>query len=1187
MLRIRLIWARIINFTRHAVSPTALPNAHWLILLVLWIETPSFLQAQDNPVDFFESQIRPALHAHCLECHHQGKASGGLTLDARSGWEEGGDSGPAIVKGKPMESLLFRSMAHLEAGLEMPSKSPKVPDEVLQAFKKWIEDGAIDPRNSPEAFDPSQIADWETLSAQRASWWAWKPPRHHPLNSSDNQNVVSTDEKSQGSSTGINARIDEWINQKLSDQKIEPASKADPGTLIRRLSFALRGLPPSIEELRTWIPKLSDETTEKQAWNDLVDYLLETREYAEHWARHWLDIVRYAETHGSEDDAYLPFAYRYRDYVIRAFESDVPVDRFIQEHIAGDLLSPRLHPEQNWNESLIGVCFYRLVEFNQTPVDVKREEISVIDSQIDTLGKAFQGLTISCARCHDHKFDPISDEDYYALYGVLRSTRTAMRVLEDPASIKPMLEELKSQQPALGKELLRNMKSQLRTWREQIQPAALWVRNQQRDGPKWEDRKWEDIQSTLPDDPWTKRLALWAHRPKNAPTESLVKLLLADPTDQTEHFAKLTETHFNQSRVWHDWNQELLANRKQLPANAQANSPTTKILFDLRNTPTSSIQSDNNFSSFEGWRVTGFGLPDSPIISSENHSNSGRNTHWCVSEKLPYMLGSLAENGYHSNLWTDRATGALRSPDFIVQSDAISLRCQGSGNARARLVIENFQGDSLLFSTLNPTLSSAEPTWYTMHIRPQWKGLRAHIEVMTSNAKPYVGIIKEPSELEIRSGSSPFGLSMVVSHPSGTPLPAPSTLPNHWLQSPDPTEDPIRSMIRSLDSSLERLLADQATEEDVRWVNRWILSGAFQLNESTSEIEKELLKQYRDTNSRIPLPTWIPGVVEDRLALDQPWLPRGDHHQPGQPEPRRYLQVLQSQVNKYAGDSSGRLQLALEVTAPENPLTARVMVNRIWYWLHGEGIVPTVDNFGRMGEPPTHPELLDELALEFIDKGWSTKAMIKAIVSTNTWQRSSIATESAQRIDPGNRLLSHSHLRRLEAESIRDSLIWVTGKLKKSDSGLSTKNYYKTVMEPNKQSPSGPLLGDYRRSVFLEVRRNFPDEFLTAFDQPRPAATVGKRHVSNGPIQSLMLLNDQLVLATAQEWAERMLAQESDPKQRIQTMMETWLSRPATQQDIDAALRLMQASESPIDSLQAWTIYALALFNLKEGLYVR
>jgi len=148
--------------------------------------------------------------------------------------------------------------------------------------------------------------------------------------------------------------------------------------------------------------------------------MLDSREYAEHWGRHWLDIVRYAETHGSEDDAYLPFAYRYRDYVIRAFEKDVPLDRLIQEHIAGDLIAPRFNPELGFNEALIGVCFYRLVEFNQTPVDVKREEIAVIDSQIDAMSKAFQGLTISCARCHDHKFDPISDEDYYALYGVLR-----------------------------------------------------------------------------------------------------------------------------------------------------------------------------------------------------------------------------------------------------------------------------------------------------------------------------------------------------------------------------------------------------------------------------------------------------------------------------------------------------------------------------------------------------------------------------------------------------------------------------------------------------------------------------------------------------------------------------------------------------------------------------------------------
>jgi hypothetical protein len=1158
-----------------------------LTWILLWSATPRVLHAQENPLDFFESQIRPALHAHCLECHHQGKASGGLYLDARNGWEKGGDSGPAIVKGKPLESLLYRSIAHIEPGLEMPSKSPKVPDAVLQAFKTWIENGASDPRDTPEPFDPTQVADWETLSAQRATWWAWQPPHYQPPPTLDNSPGPTIGEPNPTIQPSTNPSIDDWIDHKLSALKIEPSPQADPATLVRRLSFTLRGLPPSIEELQTWVPRLSDSTTETQAWQDLVNQMLASREYAEHWARHWLDIVRYAETHGSEDDAYLPFAYRYRDYMIRAFESDLPIDRLIQEHLAGDLIAPRLNPHQKWNESLIGLSFLRLVEFNQTPVDVKREEIAVIDSQIDTIGKAFQALTISCARCHDHKFDPISDEDYYALYGILSSTRTAMRVLEDPASIQSLLSDLKSQQHPLGQKFLREMKSQISQWREQISTASHWVRQHAMEGTKWEDRKWEEIQSILPDDPWTKRLALWAHRPKKAPTELLLKLLLTDENNLKETVTRLAESHANDSRSWNTWNQELLENRTPTQAANQENTSSTKLLFDLRNLSTRPNPTPYPSPSFDGWRVTGFGLPEFPSNSLGSPPNALSPTQWCVSTKNPQILLGIAEAGYHSNLYTDRAAGTLRSPDFIVDSDAISLRCQGSGNARARLVIENFQGDSLLFSTLNPTLSSADPTWYTLHIRPQWKGLRAHLEVMTANAKPYVGIIKDPSDLENPSTHSSFALSMVVTHRSGAPLPSPPPTPDHWLESPNVTHDPIDSMIRSLEASLDRLIADQATDEDVRWVNRWILSGAFSFNETTLEKLQAMIKLYQQSDSNFPALTWIPGVVEDHLALDHPWLQRGDHHQPGHLEPRRYLNALKSQPTKYQGTSSGRLQLALEITAPENPLTARVMVNRIWYWLHGEGIVPTVDNFGRMGEPPTHPELLDALALEFLAKGWSTKEMIKTIVSTKTWKRSSIPTQTSQSIDPNNRFLAHANLRRLEAESIRDSMLCITGKLKRPDSGLGTKNFYKTVMEPNKQAPSGPLLGEFRRSIYLEIRRNFPDDFLVTFDQPRPAATVGKRHVSNGPIQSLALLNDPMVFSIAQLWAERMLALETDPKQRIHSMFNTWLSRPATDEEIDAGIALLNNSSAPPDSQQAWTIYALALLNLKEGLYVR
>jgi hypothetical protein len=215
-------------------------------------------------------------------------------------------------------------------------------------------------------------------------------------------------------------------------------------------------------------------------------------------------------------------------------------------------------------------------------------------------------------------------------------------------------------------------------------------------------------------------------------------------------------------------------------------------------------------------------------------------------------------------------------------------------------------------------------------------------------------------------------------------------------------------MIRSLEASLDRLIADQATDEDVRWVNRWILSGAFSFNETTLEKLQAMIKLYQQSDSNFPALTWIPGVVEDHLALDHPWLQRGDHHQPGHLEPRRYLNALKSQPTKYQGTSSGRLQLALEITAPENPLTARVMVNRIWYWLHGEGIVPTVDNFGRMGEPPTHPELLDALALEFLAKGWSTNDRINQNVETIKHPHANLPKHRSEQPLPSPRKLAAS-----------------------------------------------------------------------------------------------------------------------------------------------------------------------------------
>ena len=1121
-----------------------------LLSSLAWISLGSGVLGDE--FEFFESKIRPALHTHCLECHHQGKKGGGLALDSREGWQLGGDSGPSVDLKTPQNSLLLRVLKHLEPGLEMPSKAPKLTQETIDLFENWIATGAADPRTEPEALGSLQARTWEELYEERSKWWAFKP-----VKSPENR-----ESPSEASSLSTTEAIDHWIDQGLAKADIVPSEPADAHTLLRRLSYQLRGLPPSIEEIERFVPKLLDPSTHDEAWQAALDAMLETTEYAEHWARHWMDTVRYAETHGSEDDAYLPFAYRYRDYLIRAFANDLSIQRLIQEHLAGDLIEPRWNDALDCNEALIGLCFYRLVEFNQTPLDVKREEIAVIDNQIDTIGKAFQGLTISCARCHDHKFDPISDEDFYSLYGILRSTRSAMIPIDRPDPFVSKDSELKQLQKLMTLKLIEAWAASTSSWDLEIPEALRWVESRIEPGQKWDQIK----DAVGNDHAWRSAIARWKSNPKDSALADWIEVLSADPQSQGE-----LKERIKKKLARPTWN------GSQLPAES-------KVLFDLTHLTDGRI---------EPWRVHGAGLAPYAIgLPSPDQPN--RDLAWSVLGKTDLPLTRLQEPGYHSNLLTDRASGSLRSPDFQIDSDSISLWCRGTDQARARLVIENFQGDSLLFDTLNPSLKSNAYQWVTMRIRPQWKGLRAHIELLTRDAKPYLGVTKDPSVLERSDGRSSFGLGMVLAHGANEKPSAPSPIPGSLLDSfladgalPDAW---IRSTATVTRAALERLLSGTYTIEDLRWINALIDENLFRFEPAIVAEISSLSQQYRNAESSIPALRWVPGVVEDRMPIDQEWLPRGDHKSPGQPVARRYLQVLGSDPKAYQDSQSGRLTLALEIASPKNPLTARVYVNRVWCWLFGEGLVRTVDNFGRMGQEPSHPELLDRLASDFLREGWSTKRLIRAIVTTRVWRRSSIPTASASQKDPANRLVSHSHLRRLEAESIRDTLLSVAGNLRRPDQGLGTRNYYKSVLEPNKQSPPGPIDGDSRRSIYLEVRRNFPDEFLAAFDFPKPTSTVGRRYTTHGPLQSLMLLNDPFVLQQARLWSQD--TQELDPTERIGAMYMRLLSRPPSDTEVDSALALIRdvqqvADGKATDGKEAWSILAHAMFNFKEAWFVR
>ncbi len=391
------------------------------------------LPAQDPAgVEFFEKKIRPILVERCQSCHGEKKQKGDLRLDSRAGILTGGKAGPAVVPGKPDESPMIEAIQYEEV-TKMPPKS-KLPEGEISDLTRWVEMGAPWPAEVAKTAAPAAGPKVFNLK-ERAKHWSFQP-------------IHKVDPPAVKDSAWPLTTVDRFLLAALESRNMKPAPEADRRTLIRRLSFDLTGLPPTASEIEAFVKDASDTAYEK-----LVDRLLASPSYGERWGRHWLDLVRYAETSGHEFDYDIPDAWRYRDYVVRAMNQDLPYDQFVTEQIAGDLISsPRLNPADGSRESVLGTAFFFLGEGTHSPVDIREDEILRVDNQIDVLSKTFLGFTVSCARCHDHKFDAISTKDYYALTGFLRSSRFDHATLDGPDRIDARVAELKQIQAEFGKQ---------------------------------------------------------------------------------------------------------------------------------------------------------------------------------------------------------------------------------------------------------------------------------------------------------------------------------------------------------------------------------------------------------------------------------------------------------------------------------------------------------------------------------------------------------------------------------------------------------------------------------------------------------------------------------------------------------------------------------------------------------------
>jgi hypothetical protein len=862
----------------------------WLGLFLL--AGASFAQADER--ERFEMEVRPLLANNCWTCHRQ-TAMGGLRLDSLDTILKGGKSGPAIVPGKPGESLLIQAVSHKHERLKMPPQG-QLTEAQIAALADWVKRGAYWPPAEKTAAPKS--SEYVITPEQRA-FWAYQPVRKPASPSS----------------------IDGFVRERLQKEGLHPVARADKRTLIRRATFDLTGLPPTPGEVDAFLKDKSPD-----AFPKVVDRLLASPRYGERWARYWLDVARYSDDvfNSTTDDPY-PNSFRYRNWVIRAFNEDMPYNLFVKAQIAGDQIACgdplKYRP---------GLGFYALSPEMQ-------------DDRVDATTKGFLGLTVACAACHDHKFDPIPTKDFYSLEGVFASTK---------------LDEF----PLVSKDVVE-------AWQKQKQRV---------------DKQNEVV---------TRFYA--------AQRDQLGQILASQTARFMLATRKLAPAEGLDAETLERWNKYLADRRKD--------HPFLKNWFDLaaRKAPV------------DDFRKAATEFQELVIAVTDEKRR--------IDEKNKITLGLDPDRG--------KIAGA--------------------------------------------TLESLERDRYVL-----WRDL------FERSTKDAAGFFQKPDGVYYYSKGN---------------------------------------IERFLQGAWKDYLEAQKAE--------------------LARLEKELPEKY----------PFLQVVSDAEKPADIHVAVRGDRNNPGELAPRRFLAILSSGERKPFTQGSGRMELAEAIADPRNPLTARVMVNRIWQHHFGRGIVATASNFGQMGERPTHPELLDYLAARFMEYGWSVKSIHREIMLSDTYALGATSDAADAAKDPENRLLWRANRRRLDIESLRDSILCVSGSLDASPAEKAAKFDEKNT----------------RRTVYGFVSRRKLDGTLALFDFPNPNNTAEDRNVTNVPLQRLFFMNSAFVDRQAQALAERFTG---DGASRIRQMYRTLFGR-----DPDAAeLRL------GLDFLKrdAWRNYAQALLSSNEFLFV-
>ncbi len=1103
----------------------------------------------------FNRDIRPILSRNCFACHGRDEEhrAAKLRLDQRdSALAELEDGARAIVPGDPESSELIFRITEEDETVRMPPKKAGGrlrPDEI-ERIRRWIAQGAA-----------------------YANHWAYEPPKDRPL-----PEVRDRSWPRNG--------IDFWVLARLEAEGLRPSEPADRFTLLRRASLDLRGLPPSPSELESFAKDASAD-----AYEQAVERFLDDPAYGERWARMWLDLARYADSAGYGSDPLRPNMWRYRDWVIDAFNRNLPFDQFTIEQLAGDLL-PDATLEQR-----IATAFHRNTMTNtEGGTDDEEFRVAAIKDRVDTTGQVWLGLTIGCAKCHSHKYEPISQKEYYQVYALFNQTADTDKPDEQPVipaptpEIQEAIQRIDAQVAALKARLdvtTPEIAAAQATWEESLRKPPAWtvldalLASKAESGATLKaltDRSilvegTNPVGETYTIEALTSLKAITAVRLEAIPDPSLPQGGSGRGPDGGFVLSHLSV----QAEPSDDSGQAPTGRyvRVELPGNSKMLSLAEVQVFSGGKNVALAGKAEQSSTDFDGppnLAIDGNTDGRYAEAKSTTHTRVESNPWWQVTLAEPRAIDRIS-------LWnrTDGGLGSrLANARVLILDDARKVVWQTD------LPEPPDPSRDLSPSGKRPvTLASA-----TADLSQQGFA----VADVLKPADPNTGWAVEPQQ------TVPHQAVFVAREPVSLPVPCRLTIRlEHRFKDPGKnlgrfrlsvTDDPAAIRRAEVPPSVLAILdtpAEKRTPEQMETLARHYRSIAPVLKPIRDEIAR-LEKSKPDVPS-LPVMVELPPDRrrETRLLMKGNFLSPGEVVEPNVPA---FLNPMPE------GASNDRLGLARWLVAPDNPLTARVAVNRFWSQLFGTGLVETEEDFGTQGDLPSHPELLDWLAREYVRSGWDTKALLRLMVTSATYRQSSRVTPERLQKDPRNRLLSRGPRFRLEAEMVRDQALAISGLLSRKVGGPSVfpvqpEGLWQAAF--NGQRTWSTSKGDdrYRRGLYTFWRRTVPYPSMAAFDAPSREICTVKRTRTNTPLQAFVTLNDPVFVEAAQALARRIVREGgASVEDRVRYGLLLSLGRPPSSRQVEVLTGLFESERARYqsDAQKALALATEPLGPLPEGM---